>query len=161
MPVICGWLNDYSLVCATKNGYFYRYSINDTDNSYKLLSEHTLKDNDYDKQQKTKIYKNIDNKSKDKSKDKSKNKIKTKNKNKNKVNYYQSGHIIGIVRDKNGFIDYVQDGVQYADIKLNVLIKGKHNNNIIGEVQFLLIVMKEFKDKAHNYLIQSHILLFY
>ena len=39
--------------------------------------------------------------------------------------------------------------MQYADIKLNVLIKGKHNN-IIGEVQFLLNVMKEFKDKAHN-----------
>ena len=57
--LICGWLNDYSLLCATKNGYFYRYSINDNDNSYKLLSEHTLKDNDYDlhKQQKTKIYK--------------------------------------------------------------------------------------------------------
>ena len=84
MPVICGWLNDYSLDCATKTGYFYRYSINDNDNSYKLLSEHTLKDNDYDKQQKTKIYKNIDNKSKDKSKDKSKNKIKNKNKVKNK-----------------------------------------------------------------------------
>ena len=57
----------------------------------------------------------------------------------NKVNYYQSGSIIGIVRDKNGFIDYVRDGTQYADIKLNVLIKGKHNN-IIGEVQFLLKV---------------------
>ena len=39
--------------------------------------------------------------------------------------------------------------MQYADITLNVLIKGKHNN-IIGEVQFLLNVMKEFKDKAHN-----------
>eukprot|EP00484_Ammonia_sp_Unknown_P029119 CAMPEP_0197025294 /NCGR_PEP_ID=MMETSP1384-20130603/5679_1 /TAXON_ID=29189 /ORGANISM="Ammonia sp." /LENGTH=607 /DNA_ID=CAMNT_0042453811 /DNA_START=38 /DNA_END=1861 /DNA_ORIENTATION=+ len=60
-PVICGWLNDYSLVCATKNGYFYRYSINDHDHSYKLLSEHTLKDNDCDlhKQQKTKIYKTV------------------------------------------------------------------------------------------------------
>ena len=57
----------------------------------------------------------------------------------NKVNYYQSGSIIGIVRDKNGFIEYVRDGVQYADIKLNVLIKGKHNN-IIGEIQFLLQV---------------------
>ena len=50
---------------------------------------------------------------------------------------------------KNGFTEYVQDGVQYADIKLNVLIRGKHNN-IIGEVQFLLQVMKDFKDKAHN-----------
>ena len=67
----------------------------------------------------------------------------------NKVNYYQSGCIIGIVRDKNGFIDYIRDGPQYSDIKLNVLIRGKHNN-IIGEVQFLLNVMKDFKDKAHN-----------
>merc|ERR1712154_386232 len=55
----CGWFNDYSLLCATKSGYFYRYHINDTLKTYKLLSEHTLKDNDYDlhKQQKTKIYK--------------------------------------------------------------------------------------------------------
>ena len=57
----------------------------------------------------------------------------------NKVKYYQSGHIIGIARHKNGFIEYVQDGVQYADIKLNVIIKGRHNN-IVGEVQFLLSV---------------------
>ena len=47
------------------------------------------------------------------------------------------------------FIDYVGDGVKYADIKLNVLIGGIHNN-IIDQVQFLLIVMNDFKDKAHN-----------
>eukprot|EP01084_Bolivina_argentea_P082326 149065_1 len=66
----------------------------------------------------------------------------------NKVKYYQSGNIIGIVRNKNGFVEYIKE-TQYADIKLNVLIKGKHNN-IIGEVQFLLKTMKQFKDKAHN-----------
>eukprot|EP01084_Bolivina_argentea_P181780 313901_1 len=66
----------------------------------------------------------------------------------NKVKYYQSGNIIGIVRTKNSFQDYVKQ-TQYADIKLNVLIKGKVNN-IIGEVQFLLLRMKQFKDKAHN-----------
>merc|ERR1712228_645616 len=66
----------------------------------------------------------------------------------NKVKYYQSGNIIAIARDKNGFIEYVKEA-QYADIKLNVVIKGKHNS-IIGEVQFLLRVMKEYKDKAHN-----------
>merc|ERR1712228_21158 len=33
--------------------------------------------------------------------------------------------------------------------KLNVVIKGKHNS-IIGEVQFLLRAMKEYKDMAHN-----------
>ena len=66
----------------------------------------------------------------------------------NKVKYYQSGNIIDIVRDKNGFIDYTKK-VQYADIKLNVLIRGE-SHNIIGEIQFLLRRMKEFKDKAHN-----------
>merc|ERR1712228_110078 len=66
----------------------------------------------------------------------------------NKVKYYQSGHIIAIARDKNGFIEYLKDA-QYADIKLNVIIKGKHNS-IIGEVQFLLRAMKEYKDMAHN-----------
>merc|ERR1712228_1000730 len=66
----------------------------------------------------------------------------------NKVKYYQSGNIIGIARDKNGFIEYVKEA-QYADIKLNVIIKGKHNS-IIGEVQFLLRAMKEYKNKAHN-----------
>merc|ERR1712228_392604 len=66
----------------------------------------------------------------------------------NKVKYYQSGNIIAIARDKNGFIEYAKEA-QYADIKLNVVIKGKHNS-IIGEVQFLLRAMKEYKDKAHN-----------
>merc|ERR1712173_431801 len=56
---------------------------------------------------------------------------------------------IGIARDKNGFIEYVEESAQYADIKLNVIIKGRHNS-IIGEVQFLLRAMKEYKDKAHN-----------
>jgi len=66
----------------------------------------------------------------------------------NKVKYYQSGNIIAIARDKNGFIEYVKEA-QYADIKLNVVIKGRHNS-IIGEVQFLLRAMKDYKDKAHN-----------
>eukprot|EP01084_Bolivina_argentea_P093190 167625_1 len=66
----------------------------------------------------------------------------------NKIKYYRSGNIIDIVRDKNGFREYVKQ-TQYADIKFNVLIKGNHNC-IIGEVQFLLRTMKQFKDKAHN-----------
>merc|ERR1719242_2159153 len=66
----------------------------------------------------------------------------------NKVKYYQSGNIIAIARDKNGFIEYVKEA-QHADIKLNVVIKGKHNS-IIGEVQFLLRAMKDYKNKAHN-----------
>eukprot|EP01084_Bolivina_argentea_P283043 484653_1 len=66
----------------------------------------------------------------------------------NKVKYYQSGNIIGIARVKNGFFEYVKE-VQYSDIKLNVLIKGKRNN-IIGEIQFLLIKMMDYKNVAHN-----------
>merc|ERR1712228_1157764 len=66
----------------------------------------------------------------------------------NKVKYYQSGNIVAIARYKNGFIEYLKEA-QYADIKLNIVIKGKHNS-IIGEVQFLLRAMKEYKDKAHN-----------
>merc|ERR1712228_78214 len=41
----------------------------------------------------------------------------------NKVKYYQSGNITAIARDKNGFIEYLEEA-QYADIKLNVVIKG-------------------------------------
>eukprot|EP01084_Bolivina_argentea_P087015 157222_1 len=66
----------------------------------------------------------------------------------NKVNFYKSDAIIGIVRDKNDFTQFV-DHPQYADIKKNVLIKGKVHN-IIGEVQFLLRRMKEFKAISHN-----------
>eukprot|EP01083_Nonionella_stella_P092226 258100_1 len=71
----------------------------------------------------------------------------------NKMRYFQSGCIIGMVRNKNGFADYIEQ-TQYADVKLNVLIKGT-KNNIIGEIQFLLQIMEEFKAKAHNlYIVQ-------
>eukprot|EP01083_Nonionella_stella_P047915 128311_1 len=66
----------------------------------------------------------------------------------NKVWCYQSGSIIGIVRIKNGFKEYIKT-TQYADIKLNVLIRGE-SNNIVGEVQFLLKTMESFKKRAHN-----------
>eukprot|EP01083_Nonionella_stella_P222736 794511_1 len=66
----------------------------------------------------------------------------------NRVKHYESGNIIGIVRVKNGFVDYNKE-TQYADIKLNVLIKGARLN-IVGEVQFLLQRMLDFKKKAHN-----------
>ena len=68
----------------------------------------------------------------------------------NKVKHYQSAPIIGDVCDKNGFIEYVNDGTQYADIKLNVLIKGTHNN-IIGEVQFLLKEWSMFYIYLHSF----------
>ena len=66
-----------------------------------------------------------------------------------KINYFQSGNIIGIVRIKNGFTQYSNKNRQYCDIKLNVLIKGK-KNNIIGEIQFLLSPMLKFKKRQHS-----------
>eukprot|EP01083_Nonionella_stella_P039706 108011_1 len=66
----------------------------------------------------------------------------------NKVQFYKSDSIIGIVRNKNDFKTFGDDP-QYADIKKNVLIKGAVHN-IIGEVQFLLRRMKEFKAISHN-----------
>eukprot|EP01083_Nonionella_stella_P292263 994085_1 len=67
----------------------------------------------------------------------------------NKIKYYQSGCVIAICRDKNGFKEYIKSP-QYADIKLNVLIGGSHGTNIIGELQFLLQTMMDFKHKAHG-----------
>eukprot|EP01084_Bolivina_argentea_P000967 1774_1 len=64
------------------------------------------------------------------------------------VSRHESDSILSIVRCKNGFKEYVQS-VQYADIKLNVLISGK-SNNIIGEVQFLLETMVSYKNAAHS-----------
>eukprot|EP01083_Nonionella_stella_P154998 500096_1 len=66
----------------------------------------------------------------------------------NKIRSYQSDAIIGIVRIKNGFKEYVKS-TQYADIKFNVLIRGE-THNIVGEVQFLLKTMETFKKRAHN-----------
>eukprot|EP01084_Bolivina_argentea_P297063 511711_1 len=66
-----------------------------------------------------------------------------------KVTSYQSGCVIGIVRLKNGFTEYAKIGPRYADIKVNVLIKGKYHN-IVGEVQFLITTMVNFKKSAHN-----------
>ena len=69
----------------------------------------------------------------------------------NKVYGYDCGAIIGIVRAKNGFIDYAIEP-QYADVKLNVLIRGGNaiNCNLVGEVQFLLRKMTVYKQRAHN-----------
>ena len=65
-----------------------------------------------------------------------------------KISYFQSGNIIGIVRIKNSFKNYSIKS-QYCDIKLNVLIKGKINN-IIGEIQFLLKPMLNYKKEHHS-----------
>eukprot|EP01083_Nonionella_stella_P097694 274595_1 len=64
------------------------------------------------------------------------------------VSRHESDSILSIVRCKNGFKEYLKS-VQYADVKLNVLISGK-SNNIIGEVQFLLETMVSYKNAAHS-----------
>ena len=43
----------------------------------------------------------------------------------------------------------IKDAPGYADIKLNVIIKGK-TSNVIGEVQCLLEPMLKFKKNAHS-----------
>ena len=57
--------------------------------------------------------------------------------------------IVEICRIKNGFVQYKHEAATYTDIKFNVVIKG-HKISIIGEVQFLLKRMFEFKKIAHR-----------
>jgi len=54
---------------------------------------------------------------------------------------------VGIARSKNGFPEYLKV-CQYADIKLNVVICGEQTS-MIGEVQFLLRSMINYKKRAH------------
>eukprot|EP01084_Bolivina_argentea_P177114 306361_1 len=68
---------------------------------------------------------------------------------KNKISYFKSGNIIGICRAKNGFKQYNHKTPDYADIKLNVLIKGV-KYNVVGEIQFMLKAMMNFKHSAHS-----------
>ena len=67
--------------------------------------------------------------------------------------------IIGIVRCKNGWNEIRSDlsNLKYVDIKLNVIVKSdsKDNKNgkefsLVGEIQFLLKLMSNFKLKAHS-----------
>ena len=67
----------------------------------------------------------------------------------NQIKYGNAGCIVDIVRVKNTFKEYINDGVCYADIKFNVLIRGK-NESLIGEIQFLLSDMNEFKKGSHR-----------
>eukprot|EP01083_Nonionella_stella_P019777 54894_1 len=66
-----------------------------------------------------------------------------------KIKLGQSGVVIEIVRIKNGFTEYVQQP-QYADVKLNVMIRGAHGINIIGELQLLLDAMGDYKHSVHR-----------
>lgn len=67
----------------------------------------------------------------------------------NKVCAKECGAIIGIARSKNGFPEYLKVK-QYADIKLNVVINNGMHASIIGEVQFLLRSMINYKQRAHS-----------
>eukprot|EP00485_Elphidium_margaritaceum_P009823 CAMPEP_0202694684 /NCGR_PEP_ID=MMETSP1385-20130828/8479_1 /ASSEMBLY_ACC=CAM_ASM_000861 /TAXON_ID=933848 /ORGANISM="Elphidium margaritaceum" /LENGTH=781 /DNA_ID=CAMNT_0049350577 /DNA_START=32 /DNA_END=2377 /DNA_ORIENTATION=+ len=65
------------------------------------------------------------------------------------VEQHDAGCILKIARAKNGFVEYAKTP-QYADIKLNVVIRGKNGTSIIGEIQFLLDIMMHFKNDAHK-----------
>eukprot|EP01084_Bolivina_argentea_P266354 451753_1 len=54
-----------------------------------------------------------------------------------------------IVRTKNMFNKFDTKNPKYADIKMNVLINGKPN--VIGEVQFLVLKMAQFKHISHRF----------
>eukprot|EP01083_Nonionella_stella_P224853 799987_1 len=58
--------------------------------------------------------------------------------------------IVGIARCKNGWSEYSFDKPGYCDIKLNVIIQTHRNGSLIGEVQFLLDLMANYKLKAHR-----------
>mmetsp|Transcript_40561 Transcript_40561/g.66645 ORF Transcript_40561/g.66645 Transcript_40561/m.66645 type:complete len:944 (+) Transcript_40561:110-2941(+) len=66
------------------------------------------------------------------------------------VQEQKCGCLKEIMRIKNGFIDYDHDKPQYTDIKYNVRVH-VDNKEVIGEIQFLLENMANFKIKAHKY----------
>eukprot|EP01083_Nonionella_stella_P091604 256180_1 len=69
----------------------------------------------------------------------------------NAIKNKKSGCISEIVRIKNGFSLYDSKNPNYADIKLNVIIKARDGNvPIIGEVQFLFEAMQKFKMISHK-----------
>ena len=53
-----------------------------------------------------------------------------------------------LIRRRNSFGD-IEERLDYSDIKINVLVK-VHNVSMIGEVQFLLSFMENFKNRAHG-----------
>eukprot|EP01084_Bolivina_argentea_P158547 276161_1 len=64
------------------------------------------------------------------------------------VSAKKSGVVVGIARCKNGWSEYLRKP-DYADIKLNVMIRGSAAC-LIGEVQFLLLDMMNYKRKNHK-----------
>ena len=61
----------------------------------------------------------------------------------------EGGCIKKIIRVKNGFSKLTNDNIEYADIKLNVLIE-VNNMRMIGEIQFLLSIFLKSKKKMHS-----------
>eukprot|EP01084_Bolivina_argentea_P175633 304113_1 len=65
--------------------------------------------------------------------------------------------IIGIARCKNGWTEFDFNNPGYTDIKLNIIISSKRHGSLIGEVQFLLNLMADYKLKAHSlYSVERH-----
>ena len=68
-----------------------------------------------------------------------------------KINKKEAYSIMDVIRCKNGWSVYNPEYPQYTDIKLNVLVKSRHDGKmIIAEIQFLLELMSAFKKKAHK-----------
>eukprot|EP01083_Nonionella_stella_P255556 876990_1 len=59
------------------------------------------------------------------------------------------GNIVQVVRVKNGFAAYTHDTASYTDIKFNVIVRGTEYN-VIGEMQFLIAEMLNFKKIGHS-----------
>eukprot|EP01083_Nonionella_stella_P314033 1129763_1 len=59
------------------------------------------------------------------------------------------GNIVQVVRVKNGFAEYTHDTASYTDIKFNVIVRGTEYN-VIGEMQFLIAEMLNFKKIGHS-----------
>eukprot|EP01083_Nonionella_stella_P113468 334531_1 len=57
--------------------------------------------------------------------------------------------IVQVVRVKNGFAAYTHDTASYTDIKFNVIVRGAEYN-VIGEMQFLIAEMLNFKKIGHS-----------
>ena len=74
----------------------------------------------------------------------------------NKVKNLQAGCVIKILRIKNGFGDMLdwesEKDANYKDLKLNLLIVNKLNNNqcVVGELQLLLKFLLKAKKIGHK-----------
>eukprot|EP01083_Nonionella_stella_P006032 17453_1 len=66
-----------------------------------------------------------------------------------KLNDDHECSILQVVRVKNGFASYTHEKASYTDIKFNVIVRGP-KFDVIGEMQFLIKNMFDFKKIAHS-----------